>query len=360
MNVMEQKDMYYKLLLTITTKNKIDCILETINKFSKNKRTPKFTNEYYLYYILIVLTKVQTWNSLNSLFNERINKPSKNHYKTIEDKHLEWSTLNIYQKAYESILENNLIKTKGSQNLNLFIDSSDIYNKNGCDNVGYGCNPKKKQTRISAICNENKVILSLVVINTKNKSQNIEPSKTKKLTKKEKENNKINKIMENKMKKVKKELKNTSSSEVICKIESILIDKNNTESNEISYENIKISAKKTLQHDSQTIEKTLDNLLINTNKCRKIYLIGDKGYMRSQKDKKQIFDNYKVEVVHPNKKNQKEQTSNKNKILLKKRYVIENVFANLKKFDRICVRKDKLTTTFTGFLFMATILTSCV
>ena len=46
----------------------------------------------------------------------------------------------------------------------------------------------------------------------------------------------------------------------------------------------------------------------------------------------------------------------KNKKLLKNRYVIENVFAKLKKFDRICIRKDRLTATFIGFIFLASIL----
>jgi hypothetical protein len=60
---------------------------------------------------------------------------------------------------------------KKSKNLNVFIDSSDVYNKNGCENIGYGYNPKKTQTRISAICNENKVILALFVVPTINKQK---------------------------------------------------------------------------------------------------------------------------------------------------------------------------------------------
>ena len=56
-------------------------------------------------------------------------------------------------------------------------------------------------------------------------------------------------------------------------------------------------------------------------------------------------------------KNQKEKTPESSKKLLKNRHVIENVFAKLKRFGRICMRKDKLVSTFKGFLFLATILT---
>lgn len=102
----------------------------------------------------------------------------------------------------------------------------------------------------------------------------------------------------------------------------------------------------------------MDNLLVDVNKCKKVKLIGDKGYMRSQKDKNEILNKYNTEVIHPNRKNQKENTSNNNKKLLKGRYVIENVFAKLKRFNRICMRREKLAVTFKGFLFLATIVTS--
>jgi transposase len=51
-------------------------------------------------------------------------------------------------------------------------------------------------------------------------------------------------------------------------------------------------------------------------------------------------------------------TTNNHKKLLKDRYVIENVFANLKRFNRICIRRDRLAVTFKGFLFLATLITS--
>jgi poly-beta-hydroxyalkanoate depolymerase len=102
----------------------------------------------------------------------------------------------------------------------------------------------------------------------------------------------------------------------------------------------------------------MDNLLIDVNKCKKVNLIGDKGYIRSKKDKNEIMKKYNTKVIHPNRKNQKENTTNNHKKLLKDRYVIENVFANLKRFNRICIRRDRLAVTFKGFLFLATLITS--
>jgi hypothetical protein len=109
----QQKEKYYNKLLEICEKQKIDFILETIDECCKNKNIPQYSNEYYLYYIFLVLTNVQTWTSLNVLFNERQIKPHINHYKTIQDKHLNWSNLNIYEKSYIKILKKNgLLDTK--------------------------------------------------------------------------------------------------------------------------------------------------------------------------------------------------------------------------------------------------------
>ena len=168
-----------------------------------------------------------------------------------------------------------------------------MYNKNGCKNVGYGQDPKKKKTRVSAICNKKKQIISMVIINTTSK------------------NDKFNK-------------------------------------------NKKIN---TLKHDSKTIDESIDNLLIDVFKCKQLKLVGDKGYFKTKEDKKILVETKNTQIIHPHKKNQKIRTPKSSKILLEDRYVIENVFATLKRFDRICLRKDKLDSTFKGFLFLATILT---
>lgn len=209
---------------------------------------------------------------------------------------------------------------------------------------------KRKKTKVSAICDEEKHILALIITHKSEKSKDA-TKKTK--TIKEKVDSKI----DTKMKMLKKELKkcvNCDDYVHICKkLEKIIKHVNTNTSNK--KERIKFVAKDTLRHDSQTIEETLD--VLPTINCKKKNLIGDCGYMRNDKDKQLLFENYNINLIYPQKKNQKKRTSLKNKKLLKKRYVIENVFQKLKRFDRICLRKDKLSATFKGFLLLATIFT---
>lgn len=264
--------------------------IEYVNEFKKIVnikckpiRKAKYTTEYYLYNIILVLKDLQKWESLNLIHTEK----AIFHYKTIQDKHLEWSNLNIYEETYRILLNKyKLSKLKKSANLILFIDSALIYNKNGSEKIGYGQNPKKKETKISAICDKDKNIYSTI----------------------------------------------------ITKINHKTINKN------------------TLIDDAHTVEDSLKNLFELNFKTNKIKLVGDKGYARKAEDKIKIFNEFNTELKYPHRCNQKIKTPEETKILLKKRYVIENVFAQLKSFDRICMRKDKLASTYKGFLFLAIIL----
>lgn len=150
-------------------KNKLYAILnkEFVDEFVKlsgyswlSSRTPKYSTEYYLYHIILVLTDLKSWKSLQLLMN---NKP-KNHYKTIQDKHYKWSQDNIYERTYKAINKKYHQNQSDTDILNLFIDSTNIYNKYGHENIGYGQNPKKQESRISAICDENKNIHSLILV----------------------------------------------------------------------------------------------------------------------------------------------------------------------------------------------------
>jgi hypothetical protein len=75
---------YSKKLLEIFNTEIIDGIFKnTINKYCKNKRTPKYTTEYYLYNIILVLRKTSSWSSINEF-----NYKKTFHYKTINKMHL--------------------------------------------------------------------------------------------------------------------------------------------------------------------------------------------------------------------------------------------------------------------------------
>ena len=140
-------------------------ILNILNKKCTQKRKPKYSNEYYLRNILLVLTDLQKWESLK--LTQEYKDKKEFHYKTIQDIHLKWSKLNIYQEAYNILLTKyTLAGLKKSKNLDLFIDTSLIYNKTGCEDVSYGQNPKKKESKISAICDINKTLLSVSVVKT--------------------------------------------------------------------------------------------------------------------------------------------------------------------------------------------------
>ena len=186
---------------------------------------------------------------------------------------------------------------KSSSNLTLFIDSSNIYNKNGCMNTGYGMNPKKKESRISVICDKDKNVFSLTLIRVKEKTVNQETV------------------------------------------------------------NQKTVIRNTFPHDSKTIKSSVLDLIKNKLKYKKLFLVGDKGYALKKNNKKKLLNDYNIELVYPHRRNQKEKTPKKHKVLLKKRYVVENVFSKLKQFNRICVRKDKLDTTYLGFCFLSLLLT---
>ena len=280
---------YIKKLSNFFDSEIIQIFIETIHKYYHNKRKTKYSVEYYLYYIILVLKELQSWKSLKYLLiNNKIN-----HYKTIQDIHLEWSRLNIYKITYNIILQKyKLNNLKASSNLTLFIDSSNIYNKNGCMNTGYGMNPKKKESRISVICDKDKNVFSLTLIKVKEKTVNQ-----------------------------------------------------------------KTVIRNTFPNDSKTLKPSIHDLLKNKLKYKKLFLVGDKGYALKKTDKNKLFIDYNIELVYPHRKNQKEKTPKKHKVLLKKRYVVENVFSKLKQFNRICVRKDKLDTTYLGFCFLSLLLT---
>lgn len=269
---------YSKKILEFFNEEIVTIFKDTINTYCKNKRTPKYSIEYYLYNIVLVMKETTSWKSLNKFYDF---KPY--HYKTINKIHLKWSKLNIYNIVYNKLLQKNILdKLKGSKNLTLFIDSTNIYNKNGSENVGFGANPKKKESKLSIICDEHKNVLSLTLVNTNKKISNY-----------------------------------------------------------------------TLPHDSKTTTTSINDLLKNKFKCNKIFLIGDKGYILNEKNKQILFKKYKIEIVHPHRKNQKKKTSKKHKKLLKKRYVVENVISKLKQCNRVCFRKDRLKSTYIGFCFLA-------
>lgn len=120
-----------------------------------------------------------------------------------------------------------------------------------------------------------------------------------------------------------------------------------------------ISNKKTIEHNNKEINiNTLPHdskgIIQAINKIKtlnKYNLIGDAGY---------IYDNNKINndnvcLITNKRKNMKNQNNCEEKILLKKRYKIENLFAKIKSFNRIHVRRDKLIHSYMSFVYLACI-----
>ena len=93
----------------------------------------------------------------------------------------------------------------------------------------------------------------------------------------------------------------------------------------------------------------LKNINVDT-KNKNINIIGDKGYINSTVF---LHDDKKVNTIAPNRKNMKKRSSKYNKSKLKKRYLIENVFASLKKFNRTMYRKERNIKNFMSFIYIA-------
>ena len=90
---------YSKKILEFFNEEIVTIFKDTINTYCKNKRTPKYSIEYYLYNIVLVMKETTSWKSLNKFYDF---KPY--HYKTINKIHLKWSKLNIYYIVYNKLL----------------------------------------------------------------------------------------------------------------------------------------------------------------------------------------------------------------------------------------------------------------
>lgn len=106
-------------------------------------------------------------------------------------------------------------------------------------------------------------------------------------------------------------------------------------------------------HDVKMINKTLENIKCINNESKNFYLIGDKAY----KNKEKIYLNNKpIKIITPDKKNAiKKNTKFENK-KLKKRIIIEHCNLNLKRYERIMLRKEKKIKTFLSWIYIAALI----
>ena len=131
-------------------------ILEEPYKYSDKQF--KYCIEYNLFLILYMKNNLNNWSSLQHLIL------CHNPYGSVYNQFLRWSKKDLFFKAFnENINENIDIINKHEIHI---IDASACNNKYGSENITI--NPeykKKKVTKISLLCNEDKIITAVVPFN---------------------------------------------------------------------------------------------------------------------------------------------------------------------------------------------------
>ena len=73
-----------------------------------------------------------------------------------------WTNANVFKIAHERLLNNNILKSINSTTtLTCYIDATHINNVHGVDHINISENKKKKSTKLTAICNDQKKILDI-------------------------------------------------------------------------------------------------------------------------------------------------------------------------------------------------------
>ena len=100
--------------------------------------------------------------------------------------------------------------------------------------------------------------------------------------------------------------------------------------------------------------KTIIDSINNTNIKKRVNLIGDKGYISTKFNRQVLLKKYKVKLITPRKKNQKNiRISKLMKSKLKIRNRVENCIQSIKSFNRISIRKDRKLINYMNFVYMA-------
>ena len=108
------------------------------------------------------------------------------------------------------------------------------------------------------------------------------------------------------------------------------------------------NGRKTSCHDVTGVQDALDSINIKIPKYVKCNVIGDKGYISSNKF---FIGTHSINLTTPKRKNQKIKTSKPAKKKLKERYKIENLFATIKANERINVRHERKLINYLSFVY---------
>ena len=99
----------------------------------------------------------------------------KGHYTTILKKFHTWTKAGIFKNVHANLLNKNVLsKYTTNTTLNCYIDATHINNVSGVDGINFSDNKKKKTTKLTAICNDNKKILDFIIAH-RHDSKMVEP-----------------------------------------------------------------------------------------------------------------------------------------------------------------------------------------
>ncbi len=151
-------------------------ILDIVNEEFPIIRKRTYSSEYFLNHFKNMTNDINNWESLKKLKSYKSKKDSNNestkdfHYKYNNEIFNLWTSKDVFNRAYNKLLQNHYFKLKHikkSKVLNLFIDCSYIVNKYGSEHIApHPEYKKKKGTKLSAICDESKNVLGIIPVNT--------------------------------------------------------------------------------------------------------------------------------------------------------------------------------------------------
>ena len=100
-------------------------------------------------------------------------------------------------------------------------------------------------------------------------------------------------------------------------------------------------------HELKNTQKTLNKITLKVKDYVDVSLTGDKAYISNE-----TYDalSKKIKLIAPKRKNQKTKNTKKEKDLMSKRYIIEHLNGNIKKYNRIYVRKDRTFKNYSSFM----------
>lgn len=338
---MNSPDLIFKNIILTVAREKLKCV-----------RKREYPLEYYFDMFCLMQNDVVKWESLKHIkiynpkkYKNTIDLSNDYHYKSIQNEFYRWSKLDIfieahnrYLKKYYYILKPHLKKL----GIRLYIDCTCVWNKYGVEYVAI--HPeyrKKKATKIASLVDSDGDIISII---------------------------------------------------------NFIINETIESNDEHEY------VKKTFSHDVKIIQELCDNIIVDFDKRKNVFIGGDKAFKTQEVI---IHDNKKVTIVtskrkHSEKqikkmikernnkikmiqaimknlnenkkryikyaskivllseeienlneeKNKKNNYSKIEKEIFSERYKVEDNYKNLKKSERIVIRKDRKIKTYMSFIFM--------